>query len=212
MRKNAKKAITAAVALAMTAALAATIYAADYGDPETSTVPAPAPSTTVEADTSTESVNDAINNIVISDDADADSDDEADAGEAKVVEVPVQSVENVSIKASNLQKLAETGNAVLKVSSPKADITIDSSTIKKARKIDLSMKVYGSAKRSVVDMKSKKDFGCEVKIVVKTCKMSAEALADAHVFLDGVDLGPVELNEDGLPVITATKGGKYEIK
>ena len=78
MRKNVKKAITAAVALMMTAALAATIYAADYGDPEASTTPAP--SASVEADTSAESINDAIDSIIPAAEADSDA-DAADAGE-----------------------------------------------------------------------------------------------------------------------------------
>lgn len=62
------------------------------------------------------------------------------------------------------------------------------------------------------DMRSKKDFGCEVKITVTTCKMSAEKLATAHVYCDGEDMGPVELDENGNPVITVTKGGEYIIK
>ena len=74
------------------------------------------------------------------------------------------------------------------------------------------MKVYSSAKRAVVKMRSKKDFGCEVKIALTNCKMSAEKLENAHVYCDGEDLGPVVLNEDGVPVITVTKGGTYEIK
>lgn len=42
--------------------------------------------------------------------------------------------------------------------------------------------------------------------------MSAKKLAKAHVYCDGEDLGPVELDENGVPVITVTKGGVYEIK
>ncbi len=42
--------------------------------------------------------------------------------------------------------------------------------------------------------------------------MSAKKLASAHWYLDGEDMGPVDLDEDGNPVVTLTKGGKVEIK
>ncbi len=42
--------------------------------------------------------------------------------------------------------------------------------------------------------------------------MCAEMLANAHVYCNGEDMGPVELDEDGNPVITVTKGGEYVIK
>ena len=42
--------------------------------------------------------------------------------------------------------------------------------------------------------------------------MSADDLAKAHVYYNGEDLGSVEIDENGNPVFTVTKGGKYEIK
>lgn len=191
MRNGMKKAISVAVAVLTTATLAVTAFAADYAD-----VPVfnSTPSETVSV--KTEEVKDVI----------AKADDNAAAS------VEVSSTQNLSLNASVMKALVKSESAVLEIVSPKATISIDASTITKARKIDLSAKVYGSEKRTVVKMRSVKDFGCEVKITVTSCKLSAAKLAKAHVYCDGVDLGAVELDENGNPVITVTKGGTYIIK
>ncbi|MGN1089026.1 MAG: hypothetical protein ACI4Q6_01375, partial [Huintestinicola sp.] len=63
-----------------------------------------------------------------------------------------------------------------------------------------------------VKFDNKKNFGCEVQIIVTDCKMSAKKLASANVYCDGELVGPVELDENNKPIIKATKGGVYEIK
>lgn len=190
MRNGMKKALSVAVAVLTTATLAVTAFAADYAD-----VPVfnSTPSETVSV--KTEEVKDVI--------AKADN---------AAASVEVSSTQNLSLNASVMKALAGSKNTVLEIVSPKATISIDASTITKTRKIDLSAKVYGSEKRTVVKMRSVKDFGCEVKITVTSCKLSAAKLAKAHVYCDGVDLGAVELDENGNPVITVTKGGTYIIK
>ncbi len=189
MKKGMKRLISAILATMTAATLAITALAADYAMPPVFTS---TPSQTVSVSTS--ELKEAVSNA-------------SDAA----VSVKANSVKTLSISASVLKAL-DKAEAVLEIVSPKAIITIDSETITKTRKIDLSMKVYSSAKRAVVKMRSNKDFGCEVKITLTNCKMSEEKLADAHVYCDGADLGAVELNENGAPVITVTKGGTYEIK
>ncbi len=189
MNKGIKRLISAVLATATAATLALTALAADYAEPP---VFNSTPSQTVSVTTS--ELKEAVNN----------------ASEG-TVSVTTNSVKTLSISASVLKAL-DKAEAVLEVVAPKATVTIDASTITKTRKLDLSMKTYSSAKRAVIKMRSNKDFGCEVKITLTKCKMSAEKLANAHVYCDGEDLGPVELNEDGQPVITVTKGGTYEIK
>lgn len=205
MKNGMKRTLSAAIAVLTTAALAVTAYAADYAQ-------APSFSETPQESVSvkTDDISNAIDQAVAID-VDTD-DDSSEAEEKKVATVEVKSTNNLAISPSIMKKLDKSEDTVLEIVSPKAVISIDSSTITKARKIDLSMKVYGTSSRSVVKMKSKKNFGCEVKIAVTSCKLSANKLAKAHVYCDGEDLGPVELNEDGVPVITATKGGTYEIK
>lgn len=189
MKKGMKRLVSAVLAAMTAATLAITAFAADYAEPPVFTS---TPSQTVSVSTS--ELKEAVSN----------------ASEG-TVSVTANSVKTLSVSASVLKALDKAGS-VLEVVSPKAVVTIDSETITKTRKLDLSMKIYSSTKRAVVKMRSKKDFGCEVKITLTNCKLSEEKLAKAHVYCDGADLGAVELNEAGQPVITVTKGGTYEIK
>lgn len=209
MKNTLKKVVSAAVAVLTTAVLTVTAYAADYAQ-------APSFSDTPKESVSvkSEEISAAIDNaVVIEADKGTDKDSASSkAEEKKVATVEVKSTKNLTLSPSVMKKLDKNEGTVLEIVSPKAVISIDASTITKARKIDLSMKVYGNTAKSVVRMETNKKFGCEVKIEVTSCKLSAKKLAKAHVYCNGEDLGPVELNEDGIPVITATKGGTYEIK
>lgn len=187
MRNVTKKTVGIMLATLTTAALAASAFAAEYTRPESS-VGGGASSAPAGAVTSPTTV--------------------ASAGSSTSVSTFSAPV---SVSSSTVKDLAASGGTLV-IEAPEATVSIDSSTITKAKKIDLTMKVYGSASRSVIDMRSKKDFGCEVEITVKTCKMSEAKLAKAHVYCNGEDLGKVELNDAGQPVVTATKGGKYIIK
>ena len=194
--KGIKKLVGAYVAVIATAALAVTAFAADYA-----VVPVFGGDTFNTVSVTTEAVSSAIDSAVAVDTADA-----------KAATVEVNSVAQLTLNPSVLKKLDKTEDTVLKIVSPKVTISIDSSKVTKARKVDLSMKMSNSSKKTVIKMRSRKDFGCEVQITVTSCKLSAAALKTAHVYCDGEDLGPVELDENGLPVITVTKGGTYEIK
>ena len=198
MRNNAKKLASAILALAMTAAMSVTAYAADYGQ-----VPVFNQSTSESTSATTDEISSAINNAV---EAEVDGEDKA------VATVTVTSTKELPVKASVLKDLAKKDNGVLEIVAPKATISNDASTVKKARPIDLSMKVTNGKSRTIINLRSKKTFGCEVKITITECKLSAKKLANAHWYLDGEDMGPIELDEDGNPVVTLTKGGKVEIK
>lgn len=192
--KGMKKAISAILTVLTTAALAATVYAADYGTPPSVAVPATS-SSSAAADRAGDAVK-----AVVSD------------GKVAAEAVAVKSTNVLPVSSSVIKALQESETAVLTISAPKAKISIDAATITKVTKVDLSAKIYSSEKRAVVDFRSNKKFGCDVKVTLTNCKMSAELLAKAHVYCDGEDLGAVELNDAGQPVITVTKGGKYEIK
>lgn len=198
MRKSAKRLVSAIIAAVSAMTMALSVSAADYA---TNPTYAGTPSQSVSVPTS--ELKDAVKNAVANAVSDAD---------ASVASVEVTSTRRLQVATSVIRELANSDNAVLEIVSPKATITIDSSTIKKVRNVDLSMEITNSRNRTTIDMSSKKDFGCEVKITVTTCKMSAEKLASAHVYCDGEDMGPVELDDDGNPVITVTKGGEYVIK
>ena len=187
MRNSIKKIISACVAAVTVLSMSLTVFAADY-----STSPSYTPSTT---GTSTVEV--------ISSESVSSTSSEAT--------VNVDSLSRVTVTASALKNVAK-NDVELTIVAKRATLSIDPSTVKKVGKLDLSSKISNSAKSSRIKFRSKKDFGCEVKVTLTGCKMSAERLAKAHVYCNGQDLGPVELNEDGVPVITVTKGGTYEIK
>lgn len=208
MRSDMKKLLSTAIAVVMTASMSATVFAADYGqEPVFPSTPSTSSSAT-SSEIST-AISEAVSTAVADAVTAADSSDKSEAKATAVVEV--KSVKNLTIKSTTIKELLKSG-VTLEIVSPTATVTIDPDTVTKARKVDLSMKVVNTTSRTKVDFKSKKDFGCEVKITLTACKMSAKKLANAHVYCDGVDLGPVELDEDGLPVITVTKGGEYIIK
>lgn len=198
MRNNIKKLAGAVIALAITASMSVTAYAADYG-----TVPVFGGSTTESTSATSEEMTNAISSAV---EAEVDGEDKA------VASVTVASTKNLAVAPSVMKELAKKDGGVLEIVAPKATISIDASTITKARNLDLSMNVTNSKARTVINLRSKKSFGCEVKITLTECKMSAKKLASAHWYLDGEDMGPVDLDEDGNPVVTLTKGGKVEIK
>ena len=187
MKVSFKKFVSMALAVVTTFALTATAFAADYyAEP---VFPTSTPSTSV----TTSEMSSAI------------------SSSSDVATVEVKSERSIYVGASVMKKLAKSGKSLV-IKSDDATITIDGSSITNVKKINLSMKIVNTANKTTIRMKSKSDLGCEAKIVVTTCKMSAEKLAKAHVYCDGEDLGPVELNEDGYPVITVTKGGTYTIK
>lgn len=196
MRKSAKRLVSAVIAVASAMTMVLSVSAADYAS---NPIYAGTPSQSVSVSTS--ELKTAVKDAV----ANAD-------GDASVASVEISSTRRLQVATSVIRELAQSDNAVLEIVSPKATISIDSSTITRVRNVDLSMEITNSKNRTTIDMRSKKDFGCEVKITVTTCKMSAEKLATAHVYCDGEDMGPVELDEDGNPVITVTKGGEYTIK
>lgn len=209
MRNDMKKLVSSVIAVVMTVSMSATAFAADYGlEPSFPITPSGSSSaTSAEISAAVEKTEEKVKEVVDSAVANAVDSDSS----ATTASVEVKSVKSLTITSSTIKKLVKSGVA-LEIVSPNATITIDPDTITKARKIDLSMKVVNSTSRTKIDFKSKKDFGCEVKITLTACKMSAKKLANAHVYCDGEDLGSVELNEDGVPVITVTKGGVYEVK
>ncbi len=201
MRNTAKKLVSAVAALTMVASMSMTAFAADYAS-----APVIPSSSSASSSATTEEISGAIDNAVDADDSEGEEDAK------KVATVEVKSTKNLSVKPSTIKDLAKKEDTVLEIVAPKATISIDSSTIKKAKNVDLTVKIVNSKSRTKLDFRSKKDFGCEVKITLTECKMSAEKLKNAHWYLNGEDMGPVELDEDGNPVITLTKGGEVEIK
>lgn len=185
MKKSVKRILSGFIAVAMVAAMSFTVCAADYAkDPDFKT-------------TVTDDGSKVITQIRVKN---------------KVATVKTDSLDNVKLTADIMKDLAAGKAKTLVVESDEATISIDSAKVTKVTKLDLSMDIESTDKETVIEMKSDTDLGCEVKITVKSCKLSAEALKTAHVFCGDEDLGPVELTADGKPIITVTKGGTYTIR
>lgn len=208
MNKSSKRIVSVFAAVVLAAAMSVSAFAADYGSaPSYSDTTSTTPSATSE---------EVINSI---DEAVKGADPES--GEVKAT-VEVDNTKSLVLTAETIKKLKETENGTLEIVSPKITISIDSASVNKAAKINLSSSVSNTKKSSTVKLVSKVKFGCEVKITVTSCKMSKAALEKAHAYVTvkdpetgkvtTKDLGPVELDENGYPVITATQGGEYTIK
>lgn len=208
MNKSSKRIVGVFAAVVLAAAMSVSAFAADYGS-----APSYSDTTSTSSSTTSEEVGNSIDDAV----KNADS----ESGEVKAT-VEVENTKNLILTADVLKKLKKTEDGALEIVSPKLTISIDAGSIKNATKINLSSSVSNTTKSTTVKMATKAKFGCEVKITVTSCKMSKAALKKAHVYVTvkdpktgkdvTKDLGSVELDENGNPVITATQGGTYEIK
>ncbi|MGN0695390.1 MAG: hypothetical protein ACI4J5_01345 [Oscillospiraceae bacterium] len=166
-------------------------------------------------------IDNAINNVDLGDNSSSTSESTEEV-KAPVATVTVKNTSKLVLNASTVKKLATTENGTLEIVAPKATVSIAAESIKKVAKIDLSMSVKSANNSTRIVMNSDAKFGCEVKITVTTCKMKPSTLKKAHVYVTRIDpetgkkveedLGPVELDEDGNPVITVTQGGEYTIR
>lgn len=208
MNKSSKRIVSVFAAVVLAAAMSVSAFAADYGS-----APSYSDTTSTSSSTTSEEVSNSIDEAV----KNADS----ESGEVKAT-VEVENTKNLILTADTLKKLKKTENGTLEIVSPKLTISIDADSIKNATKINLSSSVSNTKKSTTVKLVTKSKFGCEVKITVTSCKMSKAALEKAHVYVTTkdprtgkdviTDLGPVELDENGYPVITAKQGGEYTIK
>lgn len=194
MKNVLKRTLSAAIAVLTMSVTAMSAMAADYAQAP-SFSETPSATVSVKTETVKEAVSDAIKNA-----------------EDGVAAVKVKNTNNLKLSSAILKSIAKLEGGSLVIESPKAIISIDADSIEKARNIDLSMKVNSNSEKTVINMTSRVKFGCKVKIAVTNCKLSAEALKEAHVYCNGKDLGLVELDENGYPVITVTAGGTYTIK
>lgn len=210
MKKSTKRLVSAVIAAASAMSMALSAYAADYGsEPSYSSTPsqgvaASTGSIAAEVKSAVKTaVTDALKNVETSDKKEDSN---------KTAEVKVASTTNLKITTTVIKELAKSENVELKIVSNKATISIDSSKIKSVKTVDLSARITNTDKKTKVKIGSNKSFGCEVKITLTQCKLSAAKLKKAHWYLNGEDMGPVKLDKSGRPVITLTKGGVIEVK
>lgn len=195
MKKNTKKLTCIALALVAAATLTVAAFAAEYASaPNFSDKPSQ--STNVTTGTLKDAIKDAAEN---------------DKGIA-VATIEAASTNNITLSANVMKALADKENVILSIEAGSVTIEINSASIINTKKINLSMDVKSTDKKTVIDFRSNADFGCDVKVVINNCKLSEKQLESARVYLDGEDIGAVQIDENGLPFIIASKGGKYEIK
>ncbi len=195
MKKYTKRITCIALAVAAAATLTLAAFAAEYASaPSFSDTPSQSTNVT------TSDLNEAINDASENEDG------------VPVAKIEASSTDNLTLSATVMKTLADKGEVILQIDTDEVTIEIDASTIENTKKINLSMNVQNTSNRTVVSFKSSAEFGCEVKVIIKDCKMSATKLENASVYFNGYDMGSVEFTEDGLPFFIATEGGRYEIK
>ena len=195
MKKTTKRITCAALAVSAAAALAVAAFAADYASAP-SFSDTPSQSTTVTSGELNSAIDSAKEN----------------AEGIPVAVIEAASTNNITLSATVMKKLAEKEDVILSIRTDEVIIEIDGYSITNTKKVNLSMDIENTSNKTVIDFVSSADFGCEVKVIVLNCKLSADKLEEAHVYCGGEDLGYVEINDDGNPVITVTAGGKYEIR
>ena len=195
MKKYTKRITCIVLAVAAAATLTLAAFAADYASkPSFSDTPAQS------VDVTTSDLNEAIDDAVENDDGVA------------IATIEAKSTENLTLSANVMKALADKEDVILQIETDEVTIEIDASTIENTKKINLSMNVVNTAKKSVINFKSSNEFGCEVKITLKGCKLSEDVLENAKAYRYGYETGPVTIDENGLPYFIATKGGSYEIR
>lgn len=195
MKKYTKKITCIALAVAAAATLTLAAFAAEYAS-KPSFSDTPAQSTNVTTSDLNEAIGDAFEN---------------NDGVA-IATIEAASTDNLTLSANVMKTLASKEDVILQIETDKVTIEIDASTIENTKKINLSMNVSNTEKKSVINFKSNSEFGCEVKIILKECKLSEDVLENAKAYRYGYEAGPVIIGDDGLPYFIATKGGVYEIR
>ena len=217
MKNVMKRTVSAIVAVLTVAVTAVSAYAADYAHAP-SFSDSPSESTSVTTGTISNAIDDAVsgalNGVTDTDASEGDTAGDKDSSESgkTVATVTAESNKNVRISATVIRQLAQKEDTVLNIVTPKAEFSIDSEDISKARNVNLSSTIENNKRSTTLNFSSKRDFGVAVRVTVTSCKLSKSRLAKAHVYCNGEDLGPVEIDENGNPVITVTKGGKYVIR
>ena len=195
MKKTTKRITCAALAVSAAAALAVAAFAADYASAP-SFSDTPSQSTTVTSGELNSAIDSAKEN----------------AEGIPVAVIEAASTNNITLSATVMKKLAEKEDVILSIRTDEVIIEIDGYSITNTKKVNLSMDIENTSNKTVIDFVSSADFGCEVKVIVLGCQLSEDKLSEASVYCNGDDMGYVDVNDDGNPVITVTKGGKYEIK
>ncbi len=203
MNNISKRIVSVITAVVAAAAMSVTAFAADYGS-----APSYPNTSSAEPSATTDEVKESIDAAI------------KDSKEGTAT-VEVENTKSLVLTADTLKKLAKT-DGTLQIVSPKVTISIDAASVKNAARTNLSASVKNTKSSTTVKFATKAKFGCEVKVAVTSCKMSKAALEKAHVYVSKVDpktgetvttdLGPVELDENGVPVITVNQGGEYTIK
>lgn len=129
------------------------------------------------------------------------------------------SYENAEIKSNAMAVLARTRFGVLKVITKRYTVTINSESITELKDINLGMKITKNSKHGamIINTQQQGEFGCEVSMTVaaKYYVQCGVDLTKAHIYYVDpdtnmvTDMGGVKINENAEIIINMTSGGKY---
>ncbi len=129
-----------------------------------------------------------------------------------ILSVSVSSIKRFTVDETVVSAFKDCKNAVLVVYSPSISISVSSSSVTKAGKIDLSADTYGNSSRVTLNMGASGSLGCTANVTIKDCEIAAEDIAKKSLYTSGKATGSFYLDSNSKPVITVTSGGQYVIR
>ena len=127
------------------------------------------------------------------------------------VTVSASSLKRFTVDESVMEAFAECKNAVLVVNTSSVKITINSSSVTKTSKLDLSANTFGKTTRTTLDMGASGSLNCTANVTLLNCDISSGDLESMNLYYNNKKKGKVSVDSDGNPVITVTSGGQYVI-
>lgn len=128
------------------------------------------------------------------------------------VTIVANSIKKFVIDESVIKSFAECNKAVLVVNSPSMTMSINSSSVTKSAKVDLSANTYGNESRVTLEMGASGSLNCTVNVTLTDCNISSSDLAGLSLYKGNKKSGTFSVNYDGKPVISVSNGGQYVIR
>lgn len=117
------------------------------------------------------------------------------------------------LSTAAMSAIAKSENPVSFQNDEGVKLTIDPKKIEDLSTIDLGMVVSKKDNELSIDLNAEGELGLTLEITVpKDIIPEGIDLSTAHVYADGADLGPVQLDDDGNVVIEITSGADIVIK
>ena len=133
---------------------------------------------------------------------------------SSAVTITLSSAKRLSLDSSVMEAFAKCKSAVMILNSPVMSVTINSSSVTKAGKLNLSTDIHGNEKRMSIDIGTSGKLSCTAVFTILDCDISSDDLKNMNLYYNNKKLEDVSvgIDADGNPVITVSSGGSYVIR